>query len=110
MLTMDGIEIVHQEGAVGTFETYLVGPEDGLQQPREEPDADHHDDHREQPAARPFQRDVAETSRGEGDDGEVERVDVARDPGVDVVLRDIDDRRHDEDEDAENCRALGGQG
>ena len=79
MLAMDGIDIVHQEGAVGAFEANLVRPEDRLEQPQEKTDADDHDDHREEPTARPLQRDVAEARGRERRDREIERVDIARD-------------------------------
>ena len=86
-------------------ETDLLGPENGLDEPQEQGDADHHDDHRQQPARRAGQGDVAEPGGGQGSDREVERVDVGADFRMDVLLDDVDEGRHDEDEDRQVKRA-----
>lgn len=106
MLAMDGIGVVQGERAIGAFEENLAGPEDGLQQPQEQPHVHDHDDHREDPSAPTHQGDVAEPCRGERRDREVQRVDVARDLQIEMVLRDVDDGGDDEDEDTEIDGAL----
>ena len=38
MLAVHGVDVVRQEPAIGTFEADLVGTENRLQQPQEQPD------------------------------------------------------------------------
>lgn len=64
----------------------VVGPEDRLEQPQEEAEPDEHHADRQHAAAGGVQRDVAEARRRERRDGEIERVDVVRDLGVEGVL------------------------
>ncbi len=53
MLAVDGVGVMQAEAAVRTFEAHLVRPEDRLEQPQEKAYPDDHDDHREDPSARP---------------------------------------------------------
>jgi hypothetical protein len=38
VLAMNGVDVVYEQAAIGALEAYLVGAEDRLKQPQEQPD------------------------------------------------------------------------
>ena len=101
VLTMNRVIVVNLQCAVGTFETNLAGSEDSLQEPQKQSDTNYHDDHGQKPATWTKQSDVTKAGRCQRRDRKIKGVDVCSDLGVDVMLRYVNERRHDHDEHGE---------
>ena len=89
MLAVNRVGFVDKESTVWALKPDLVGPENRLEQPQEEPDADDHDDDREDPASGTLEGDVAEACRRQRGDGEIKGIHVVRDLRINAVLRDV---------------------
>ena len=78
MLAMHGIRIMPIQPAAWAFVTYFLRHKDRLRQTDKQRDTHDHDENREQLPPGGAQRDVTETSCGQGGHGEIQRVYVRR--------------------------------
>lgn len=99
MLAMDRIRVVAAQSTVRADMADLGRAEDRLRQSDEQRDPEDHDQDGEQPPGAADERNVAESGRGEGRDREVQRINIVPDAGIDINLRDVNQRGYDKDED-----------
>ena len=101
MFAVDRIRIVAAEAAVRAVYVKLRRAKHHLDQTDEEGDPENHDGDGEESSRCAWEGDVPESGGRQGRDGEVERVCIVRDRRIHVDLSLIDQRRHDENENAQ---------
>ena len=106
MLAVHCIRIMKEQTAIGTFELDLVRPEECLQKTQKETYPSNHDHDCQKTTSRPNQRDITKPYGGQGGHGEIERIYVCSNLGIDIILSHKDRAGDEENENDQIRRAL----